>query len=107
MLLDWYSIGMHGGQPDMPAKGYTWKTLRGLNKEIWEQYRSVNLDTVKDLLNTSYADAQKLIINHTEEEIFEKNTYTWTGSTPLGGYLISNTSSHYAWAIKLIKKSLK
>jgi hypothetical protein len=61
----------------------------------------------KTLLDASYQDIQKLIIAHTNEELFEKKRYKWTGSTSLGAYLISNTSSHYDWAIKLIKKSMK
>ena len=37
----------------------------------------------------------------------EKKKYKWTGSTSLGAYLVSATSSHYDWAYKLIKKCLK
>lgn len=107
MLLDWYTIGMNGETPDMPSKGYTWDNLLGLNKEIREEYQNVKLETVKGFLDISFANVQKIINNHTDEEIYGDNKYTWTGTTPLGGYLISNTSSHYDWAIKLIKKSLK
>ncbi|MFT5762677.1 MAG: hypothetical protein ACI8X3_000092 [Saprospiraceae bacterium] len=106
MLLDWYKIGMNGEKPDMPSKGYTWKTLPGLNKKIWKEYQNVELEPVKEFLDISFANVQKIISNHTNEEIYEKNKYKWTGTTSLGGYLISNTSSHYDWAIKLVKKSL-
>lgn len=106
MLLDWYKIGMNGEKPDMPSKGYTWKTLPGLNKKIWKEYQNVELEPVKEFLDISFANVQKIISNHTNEEIYEKNKYKWTGTTSLGGYLISNTSSHYDWAIKRIKKSL-
>ena len=34
MLLDWYSVGMSGKKPEMPAKGYTWKMTPELNKAI-------------------------------------------------------------------------
>lgn len=34
MMLEWYEIGMKGDKPDMPAKGYTWKTVPELNREI-------------------------------------------------------------------------
>ncbi|MEL6140134.1 MAG: ClbS/DfsB family four-helix bundle protein, partial [Bacteroidota bacterium] len=33
--------------------------------------------------------------------------YAWTGTTSLGAYLISSTSSHYDWAYKLIKRCKK
>ena len=106
MMLVWYKIGMKGEKPDMPAKGYTWQTLPDLNKKIWEECRNIKLEEVKRLLDRSYLEAQKLIKKHSNEEIFEKKRYKWTGSTSLGAYLISNTSSHYEWAIKLIKKSM-
>ncbi|HOP45228.1 MAG TPA: ClbS/DfsB family four-helix bundle protein, partial [Flavobacteriales bacterium] len=41
------------------------------------------------------------------EELFEKKRYRWTGSTSLGAYLVSATSSHYDWALKLIQKVLR
>ncbi len=34
MVLDWYAVGMTGKKPDIPAKGYTWKTIPELNCKI-------------------------------------------------------------------------
>ena len=107
MLLGWYKVGMSGEKPEMPAKGYTWKAYHGLNKEIWESYQNVPLETVKASLDESYAKVQALIVQHTDEALFEKKRYKWTGTTSLAVYIIANTSSHYNWAIKLIKKSMK
>lgn len=107
MMLDWYNTGMKGEKPDMPARGYTWKTVPELNKTIWKNYQKTDLETVKKLLDKSYRDVQYLMDRHTDEELFEKKRYKWTGSTSLGAYLISNTSSHYDWAVKRIRKSMK
>ncbi len=107
MMSECNNIGMKGEKPDMPAKGYTWKTLPDLNKKIREMYQEVELDQIKSDLKSSYANIQELINSHSEEELFEKKRYKWTGTTSLGAYLIINTSSHYDWAIKLIKKSMK
>jgi len=68
MMLDWYEIGMKGEKPDMPAKGYTWKTLPDLNKKIWEDYQSTSLEDVKMLLDESYKKVRALITNHTDKE---------------------------------------
>lgn len=105
MMLAWYELGMKGEKPEMPAKGYTWKTLPDLNFKIWKKYQNEELQTVKNQLKGSFEKVQKLIANHSDQELFEKKKYNWTGSTSLGAYLISNTSSHYDWAIKKIKKS--
>ncbi|MFH6602515.1 ClbS/DfsB family four-helix bundle protein [Maribacter algicola] len=107
LLLDWYKIGMAGKKPQMPAEGYTWKTMPELNKEIQLKYRKTGLDEVKKLLKSSFEEVQNIIKNHSNEELFTKKKYHWTGSTSLGAYLISATSSHYDWALKLIKKQMK
>lgn len=107
MMLNWYEVGMKGEKPEMPAKGYSWKDTPELNKEIWKKYQKVDFNEIKSLFNDSYQDIQKIIKKHTNEELFEKKKYKWTGTTSLGSYLISATSSHYDWAIKLIKKVLK
>ncbi|MDN5216324.1 ClbS/DfsB family four-helix bundle protein [Fulvivirgaceae bacterium BMA12] len=107
MMLNWYHVGMDGKKPDIPAKGYTWKTLPALNKEIWDKYHTVDLGEVRKMLNTSFATLQQVIGKHSDEELFEKKRYKWTGTTSLGAYFISATSSHYDWAYKLIKKCKK
>jgi hypothetical protein len=107
MMLEWYKVGMSGLKPAMPAEGYTWKTTPELNRNIWEFYRNIPLEEVKKLFCESAQQIQQLIEKHTDEELFEKKRYKWTGSTSLGAYLISATSSHYDWALKLIKKAKK
>lgn len=106
LMLGWYKVGMSGEKPDMPSKGYTWKTLPDLNIKIWEKYQDTNLETAQKLYEKSYAQIQQLINKHSNNDLFEKKKYKWTGSTSLGAYLVSCTSSHYDWAIKRIKKSI-
>lgn len=106
MMLTWYEIGMKGEKPDMPAKGYTWKTTPALNKEIQKKYTKYSFDKILKLFNGTHQQLTRVIESHTNEELFEKKHYKWTGSTSLGAYLISATASHYAWAFKLIRKAL-
>lgn len=107
MLLEWYETGMSGKKPEMPAKGYTWKTTPELNLWINRFYCNVIIEDALHLLDESHRKVMALIEGHTDPELFEKRKYQWTGSTSLGAYLVSATSSHYAWALKLIKKSVK
>lgn len=58
------------------------------------------------MLSQSFDDLQKIIQQHTDRELFEKKKYKWTGTTSLGAYLVSATSSHYDWVLKLIKKAM-
>lgn len=106
MMKEWHDIGMTGKKPDMPAKGYTWKTTPELNAIIQKQYENTPLEKSKALLSDSYQQIQDIIGQYSNDELFEKKRYKWTGTTSLGAYLISATSSHYEWAYKLIKKCL-
>jgi len=107
MMLKWYEVGMSGQKPAMPTEGFTWQTVSQLNQNIWKKYSKVSLKKVRSELTQSHIAIQKIIQEHTNEDLFEKKKYKWTGSTSLGSYIISATSSHYNWAIKLIKKAKK
>ena len=97
---------MKGNKPDMPAKGYTWKMTPELNKAIQKKYNKLSFDKVKKLLENSFTRVQNVIKMHSNEELFQKKQFNWTGTTSLGAYLVSATSSHYDWAYKLIKKNI-
>lgn len=107
MMLQWYTVGMNGEKPAMPAQGYTWKTLPDLNRKIQEMYSNADLEEIKSELEHSFEKLQAIIARHSDEELFTKKRYKWTGSTSLGAYLISASSSHYDWAHKLIKRAKK
>ena len=107
LMLDWYKTGMAGAKPEMPAKGFTWKTTPELNKWIWEKYKQTSLEKAKECIRSSFHQLRGLIISHSDEELFHKKRYKWTGTTSLGSYFVSATSSHYDWALNLIRKATK
>ncbi len=107
LFMNWYTVGMTGEKPALPAEGYTWKTVPDLNRSIQGMYQQVTLDDALAQFRTSYNEVRTIIERHTDEELFEKKRYAWTGTTSLGAYLISATSSHYDWGLKLIRKALK
>ncbi|MBC1345019.1 ClbS/DfsB family four-helix bundle protein [Listeria welshimeri] len=104
MALEWYGIGMSGKKPFMPAEGYTWRTTPELNQMIWKKYQETDLKQARKLLDETHNKEMRLIAVHSDEELFTKKFYKWTNTTSLGAIFISSTSSHYAWAIKKIRK---
>jgi len=104
LMLGWYDTGMRGEKPDIPAAGFTWRTTPELNRELWAQHQDTSLEEARHLLEQSHSEVHELILRHTDEELFTKKRYAWTGSTSLGAYLVSSTSSHYDWGRKKIKK---
>ena len=103
----WYNEGMKGEKPAIPAPGFTWKTTPELNRTIRNQYAEISLEEALTKWEQTHRNLQYIIDRHSDEELFEKKRYPWTGSTSLGAYLISATASHYDWALKLIRKCLK
>jgi len=103
MLESWYKTGMSGKKPAIPAEDVTWQTLPVLNHRIWEKYKGTELKKALTLLKKSHKEVMALIKQHTDEELFTKKKYAWTGTTSLGAYFIGSTSSHYDWALKTIK----
>lgn len=98
---------MQGEKPAIPKKGYTFADTPKLNREIWESCQNISFDETLVLFQKSFEKVFSIIEKHTDEELFTKKKYKWTGSTSLGSYLISATSSHYDWALKIMKKGLK
>ena len=107
MMLEWYSAGMSNEMPEMPAKGYTWRMTPELNFAIWSKYQRVSLKRIRSDLLVSHGELIGIMEKHTNAELFTKRRYSWTGSTSLGSYLTSATSSHYDWAIKLIRRYIR
>jgi len=103
MMLNWYKVGMSGKKPAIPAEGYTFQTLPKLNQIIWEKYKGTELKKAITMFKKSYKDVMALIEKHNDDELFTKKKYNWTGTTSLGSYFISATSSHYDWGLKTIK----
>lgn len=61
----------------------------------------------KKMLAESHRKVMEMAAGFTNEELFTKKYYNWTGTTDLGAYFVSTCSSHYEWAIKKIKAHCK
>lgn len=59
------------------------------------------------MLAESHKKVLALVEQYTNEELFTKKYFAWTGTTDLGSYFVSSTSSHYDWAIKKLKAHKK
>ncbi|TVR61646.1 MAG: DfsB family protein [Spirochaetaceae bacterium] len=103
MMVQWYDVGMAGKKPAIPAEDVTWQTLPVLNRRIYEKYKGTELSHAVTLLRESHGKITALILKHTDEDLFTKKRFSWTGTTSLGAYLISATSSHYDWALKTLR----
>ena len=88
-------------------EGYSWKTYGAMNVMFWKRHQKTGLEEAKKLFAKSHADVMALIKKYTDEELFTKKYFPWVGNAELGSFFVSNTSSHYAWAIKKLKAHKK
>ena len=107
LMLGWYESGMRGEKPAIPAEGYTWKTTPALNDMLRARHADTRLAAAREELLASHRAIHGVIDSHTNEELFTKQLYPWTGSTSLGAYFVSSTSGRCEWARKKIRKFRK
>lgn len=107
LLLEWVQANQSGQtKPFLPAP-YTWKSYGQMNVEFWQKHQETSFEQAERMLNESHAQVMALIESFSNEELFTKKHFAWTGTTSLGSYCVSATSSHYDWAIKKIKAHSK
>lgn len=83
------------------------ETYGDMNVVFWVNHQGTSYEKSRETLKESHAAVLDLIIKFTDEELFEKKHFPWTGTTNLGSYCISASSSHYDWAQKKIKAQIK
>jgi hypothetical protein len=107
MLFTWYDAGLRGENPPVPAEGYGWDALWGLNQRIFEQHRDDQLEHVlADWRNTS----QRLVRmagTTAEADLFMPGRFAWTGRGTLASFIYECGPNHYRWAEVEIKRGLK
>lgn len=114
-LYEWHSLALNWVKnnrnsdtviPFLPAP-YNWKNYGEMNIEFWNKHQDTSAEDAKEMLVQSHKDVLNLIESFTNEELFEKAYFKWSGTTNIGSYFVSATCSHYDWAIKKIKRQLK
>lgn len=107
LLLNWVASNTSGiAMPFLPEP-YNWKTYGDMNVMFWEKHQSTTYADAEKLLRESHAAVIAVIQRFSNDELFERKQFSWTGTSTLGSYCISATSSHYDWAMKKIKKHMK
>lgn len=107
LLLRWIKSNQADSVLPFLPDAYNWKTYPAMNVEFWKKHQSTSFIESVSLLESSHIEVMKLIDSFSDEQLFTKKYYPWTGTTSLGSYCTSSTSSHYDWAIKKIKKYKK
>lgn len=113
-LYEWHQLFLHWVEKNQAGtltaflpEPYNWKTYPDMNQEFWQKHQETSLEEIKELLANSHQACLATIEIFSNEELFTKKYFNWTGTTSLGSYGVSATSSHYDWALKIIRKYKK
>lgn len=107
LLTNWININQSGKHtPFIPAP-YNWKTYGKMNVGFWEKHQNTPYEKSKEMVKNSHSEVMELIETFSNDELFSKGHFSWTGTSTLGSYCVSATGSHYDWAMKKIKAHIK
>ena len=104
LLIDWVEANLAGAARAFLPDGYTWTTYAPMNVAFRDLHAGTTVREALDLVTASRARVRALIEDRTDEELFTKKYFPWTGTTSLGAYCVSVTSSHDEWAMKKIRR---
>ena len=104
LLLNWVNLNQNGDTKPFLPEPYNWKTYPAMNVEFWKKHQGTLYGKAKTMLEESHKKVMDLIETFSDEELFTKKYFSWTGTTHLGSYCIS---THYDWAMKKLKKHIK
>lgn len=107
LLLNWAKANQNGENKPFLQESYNWKTYGQMNVEFFKKHQATPYDKSKEMLKESHLKVMELIEKFSNDELFSKKYFSWTGTTNLGSYFVSVTSSHYDWAINKIKRHIK
>lgn len=100
LLVTWVNANQAGTPTSFFPVPYTWRNYTALNEQFVCQHQDTTYETARSLLATSHCRVLDMIESFSNDELFTKKYFTWTGTTSLGSYFVSATSSHYEWAAK-------
>lgn len=107
LLISWIHSNINGSKKQFLLEPYNWKTYGDMNVYFWNKHQATSYIASKEMLEVSHKKVMTIVENLTNEELFEKGIFQWTGGSTLGQYCVSATVSHYDWAIKKMKKHIK
>ena len=107
LLLQWVRSNQAGEARSFLPEPYNWKTYPEMNVGFRQKHQETPYTLAEELLRQSHADVLAMIEPFSNDELFSKKYFSWTGTTSLGSYCVSATASHYDWAMKKMKTHLK
>lgn len=107
LLIHWVNANIAGNSSHFLPKPYTWKSYGDMNIAFWEKHQQTPLNQAQAMTLASHQQVIDLVQTFSNEALFTKKYFDWTGTTSLGSYCVSAMPSHYDWAMKKIRLHVK
>lgn len=107
LLINWANSNSNGELRAFLPEPYNWRTYSQMNIMFLESHQTILLEDAISQIKNSHEVVMATIESFSDAELFTPGYFKWTGTTTLGSYCISATSSHYDWAMKKFKMHLK
>lgn len=104
MMIRWLHEARLGETPAVPTEKHKWNQLNELNAEIQRRFADVSLEVIEEEFKSVHDRLFTLIESTSEDELFTKDYYSFTGASDLITYLNSASASHYRSARRHINK---
>ena len=105
LLINFIQKNLNGERTAFLPQPYNWKTYLQMNVRIWRRHQDTPLCEAKTLLAQTHEKVMQLTAYFSDEELFARGHFDFTGKPNLAAYVTGSTSSHYDWAIKKIKST--
>lgn len=107
LLINWVESNRSGTPAQFLPEPYNWKTYGDMNVAFREKHLSTTLEEARAMLEDSHRKVSELAEGLSNDELFTRGFFDWTGSNALGSYFVSVMPSHYEWAVKKLKAHIK
>lgn len=107
LMLGWVEANQKGENKPFLPPPYNWKSYGKMNEEFWVRHQGTSLKQAESMVKESHTQVMALMEPFSEEELFERCRFKWTGTTTLGACFVSCTASHYDWAMKKLKAHMR
>jgi len=107
LWMVWVKENQKGNEHSFLPEPYNWRTYPTMNEKIWKKHQTTSLEEAKASIDKTHQEIMQMIDGFSNQELFSKGVFAWTGGTTLGSYSASVTSSHYLWALKKLNRHIK
>ncbi|WP_262316837.1 ClbS/DfsB family four-helix bundle protein [Lacticaseibacillus parakribbianus] len=104
LYLDWSQANLAGDAKRFLPQPYTWQTVGKLGRKIQAEHVDTTLSDARQLFESAYGKIMDQYEQLTNEQLFLRGFYPWTGSMALGEYAAMVSSQHFAWGIKVLDR---